>query len=109
MKAPVKSLVIASALSVLAGGAIAKQIEDFHCRQAKCAYNVELGPSQTKTLRGYCDASHATGTNSSMVCHAVKGMTCALNGFFGDYWSCLCTNWETKRQYTTIDVYCPES
>ena len=107
MKDLVRSFLLAGALSLLAGGAIAKQVEDLHCQQTKCAFNEELGPSQTKTFNGYCDAYKTTSSNYSMVCHAVKGMTCMPVSWVVDHYQCMCTNWKTKEQHTTIDVSCP--
>ncbi len=111
MKVLISTLILCSALSVLAGGATAKQVEDLRCDQSKCAFDEELGPSQTKTFKGYCGAYQATPINSNMICHAVKGMTCTKVEFndMKDYWSCMCTNWKTKEQHTTIDVYCTQS
>ncbi len=107
MKDLVRTLLLGGALSVLAGGAIAKQVEDLHCQQPHCAFDEELGPSQTKTFKGYCNYT-MDESNSNMICHAVKGMTCTLIILErGNYWQCMCTNWETKERHTTIDVYCP--
>ena len=108
MRDQVKTLLLAGALSVLAGGAIAKQVEDLHCGQSKCVYDEEMGPSQTKTYLGYCDGYHNEATNSTMYCHPVKGMTCSFIGFTTDHWNCICTNWiATKEQHATIDMDCP--
>lgn len=106
MKALAGILLLAGALSVLAGGAIAKQVENLHCKQPKCAFNEELGPSQTKTFNGYCDAYKNSPTNSDMICHAAKGMTCTVVSSITGHWQCMCTNWNAKKQHTTIDVYC---
>ncbi len=107
MKDLVSTLLLGGALFVLAGGAIAKQGEDLHCNTSNCAFDEELGPSQTKTFIGYCDGYSNAPSNSTMVCHAVKGMTCT-NAQFDNHWSCICTNWETKERHTTIDVYCKD-
>lgn len=107
MKALARTVLLVGALSVLAGGAIAKQVEDLHCEQSKCAYNEEIGPSQTKTYQGYCDGYRNEDSNSTMYCHPVKGMTCSFIGFVDDHWTCTCTNWKTKEQHATIDLYCP--
>ncbi len=106
MKDLVRTLLLGGALSILAGGAIAKQVEDLHCGQSQCAFDEEFGPSQTKTFNGYCDGYKNYPTNTNMICHAVKGMTCTMVEFFADHWQCQCTNWATKEQHTTIDVYC---
>ncbi len=108
MKDLVRTFLLGGALSVLAGGAIAKQVENLHCDTTKCAFDEELGPSQTKTFNGYCDGYTNTKYNSNMVCHAVKGMTCSELIFLDKHWQCMCTNWETKEQHTTIDVYCQD-
>ncbi len=105
MKDLVRTLLLGGALSLLAGGAFAWKTEDLHCDTSKCAFDEELGPSQTKSYIGYCDGYSNSPSNSTMVCHAVKGMTCT-NAQFGSHWSCICTNWAIKEQHTTIDVYC---
>ncbi len=105
MKDLLRTLLIGGALSVLAGGAIANQTEDLHCKQAKCVFDGELEPSQTKTFSGYCDGYPNNATNSGMVCHAATGMVCDPSKF-GQHWQCTCTNWATKKQPATIDVYC---
>ncbi len=105
MKDLVRTLLLCGALSVLAGGAIAKQVEDLHCKQAKCAFGEEFGPSQTKTFNGYCDGYSNDRDNSNMICHAAKGLTCTI-AVISENWRCTCTNWDIKEQHTTIDVYC---
>ncbi len=107
MKDLLRTLLLGSALSVLAGGAIARQVEDLHCTQTQCAFEEELGPLQTKTFNGYCDAYKTTYANYSMTCHAVKGMTCMPVSWVADHWQCMCTNWKTEDQHTAIDVFCP--
>ncbi len=106
MKDLVRTLLLGGALSVLAGGAIAKYVVPLHCQQPKCAFDVELGPSQTKVFHGYCDGYHTTYPNSNMICHKAKDLTCTVTVFEDNYWQCTCTNWAIKEQHTTINVYC---
>ncbi len=107
MKDLMMTFVLGSALSVLAGGAIADV--DLHCSQSKCVYNEELGPSQTKTYNAYCSGYQNDPSNSTLYCHPVEGMTCTFIGFYQTHWTCTCTNWKTKEQHATIDLYCPGS
>ena len=110
MKLLIKTLILSSALSVLAGVDVAA-IEDLPCGQAKCVFHVLLNRSGTEENRGWCQGVHITAYNSEMVCHPVKGMTCTDSAYISGknaYWSCTCTNWSTtKKQSATIDVLCP--
>ncbi len=113
MKELVRTLIVGSVLSVLAGTALAAQL---HCSQTKCHYTETLKGSHSQTFTGYCDGTgntKVTDDNSSMTCHKAKGLTCTganwTDFVWGKvpYWSCTCTNWNTKQQTTTIDVGCP--
>ena len=110
VKRLIKTLVIAGALSVSAGVDVAA-IEDLPCYHTKCVFNVLLNKSATEQMRGFCKGVSMDGSNSSMDCHPVKGMTCTSPEFKSkndDYWACTCTNWSaTKKQTATIDVFCP--
>lgn len=110
MKALVKTLVFAGALSLLAATDVAA-IEDLPCDETKCVFHVLLKEMGTEENRGFCPEVTMTGYNSEMICHPVKGMTCTDAAFVGGkhpYWSCTCTNWNTlKKQTATIDVMCP--
>ena len=112
MKDLIKTLVLASALSVLAGVDVAA-IEDLPCDQTKCVFHILLNRSGTEQMRGWCQGVTMTGNNSSMDCHPVKGMTCTSPEYRSKndpYWACSCTNWSTaKKQSATIDVFCPAS
>ena len=113
MRALAKTLILVSALSLWAGPAFAK-IKELHCSETKCVYNDLMGKWATTTFQGYCDGTQGVGQqNSSMVCHAVTGMTCTGADWVNSdpshpYWLCSCTNWNTKKKLTaTIDVTCP--
>ncbi len=108
MKDLVRTLLLGGALSVLAGGAIANQVEELHCQQSECAFDEELGPSQTRIFHGYCAGEKVS--EYKMVCHAVKGTTCTKGvSVASSYWSCTCTNWDpTQRKYVTIDILCDD-
>ncbi len=106
MKDLIRILLLGGILTALAGPAAAQTY--LHCQQAKCAYDEKFGPLQSRTFIGNCEGYPNNGTNTNMVCHAVKGMTCD-GAYFDDdkgQWSCDCTNWATKTQNTTMDVYC---
>ena len=115
MRHLVTILVLGGCLSLWAGAAAAKATTQLHCSETKCSYTEEIGPSGTKTYRGFCDGTgntKVTNLNSGLVCHKAKGLTCTA-GFFNEassprYWSCTCTNWSDKhRAHPDIDLSCP--
>lgn len=99
-----KALILGSALSVLPVPAVAKVI--LHCAQSECDYDEEMGPSKSSTFNAWC-TENTNSTISKMVCHKAEGVTCTAATQEGDYWSCLCTNWDpTERNYVHVDVTC---
>ena len=107
MKLLIKTLVLASALSVFVGAAAveAKNIT-LNCDQLKCQYNERLGKSQTNSFDGYCEGK-SSGKDFSMDCHPPKGVTCVNAANVGTHWNCQCTNWDpTAAHSVDIDLIC---
>lgn len=109
-----KTLVLAGALSVLAGADGAKAVQELSCSQTKCSYNEEFGPSQTKTFHGHCNSSTPmTSGNSKMICYKAEFLACSTGvienqGKSDTFWKCTCINGSDKnRAYTTISLSCP--
>ncbi len=102
-------------LLLWAGAAVANPSVNLHCSETKCTYSEEVGPDVTKYYYGYCDGTgntEVTGSNSKMVCHKAKGLTCTDAAFdpHGEppYWSCICTDWNpAQRAHADIDLSCP--
>ncbi len=110
MRDLVKVLILGSALSLSAGAAAAWPTVELHCSETSCQYNEEIGPSGTKTYEGFCYSF--TGTDSKMVCHKAKGLTCTQAIYVKEdtppHWACTCTNWNPAHEaHTDIDMSCP--
>ncbi len=110
MKDLIKIVLLGSALSLWAGAAGATAIVELSCGEPSCQFTEEIGPSGTKTFHGHCNVG--TNTNSKMVCHKAKGLTCTT--FFYNaranppYMSCTCTNWNAVHEaHPDIDLTCP--
>ncbi len=112
MKIFVRTLLLCSTLSVLAGGATAKQSENLYCGTTKCSFPEELGELQSKEFRGRCTGATMTQTNSSQKCYPESGLTCTVTawGYVGTpYWTCSCTNWTNHDKDATVSLHCPAS
>ncbi len=106
MKVFISTFILCGALSVLAGPAVAGKVVSLNCAKGECKFSEEMGPSQSHEYRGFC--AEENPAEFTMHCHPVKGMTCTAPTAVGDYRSCLCTNWDTKRQYASIDLDCED-
>ena len=105
LKGLVRTLVLGSALFVMAGAAAVKaNTVKLHCEQPKCTYSKQMKASATTIYKGWCDGEKPA--DYTMVCHPVNGMTCVAAAPGPEYWSCLCTNWKTKKQNVGIDLIC---
>ncbi len=116
MKSLVANVILVSALSFWGGADVARAAQELSCGTRSCSYTEEIGPVGSKTYHGHCYGIGNTPflqSNSSMVCHAVKGVTCSPaswdNGVQSDpYWNCECTNWNaTHEAHPTFDITCP--
>ncbi len=114
MRNLVMILVVGACALLWAGaeGANASNVS-LSCGATSCEYNEEFKASQTKTFHGHCDANtKMTASNSNMTCHKASGLTCTPGllenpGKSDTFWRCTCTNWNTKKHSTTIDMTCP--
>ncbi len=114
MRNLVMILIVGSCALFWAGAEGARADTSLSCGTTSCKYNEEFKASQKKKFHGHCDGTNTkmTASNSQMICHKASGLTCTqallVNANKSDtYWSCHCTNWNTKKHSTTIDIKCP--
>ena len=108
-------LAVGGCLSFWAGAVSADPSVNLKCSETKCQYSEEVGPDVTHYYYGYCDGAgntQVTGSNSNMVCHKAKHLTCTKASFDPSgspvYWQCVCTNWNpSKEAHADIDLTCP--